>query len=281
MSALARDTMDVESRAIVHRTRGQRHGPIVRLMSPSDLGRQLKPFVFLDYFDLESSGFPGFGLHPHSGIATVTVVLEGRTGYVDTEGRSGVIEAGGVEWMKAGGGAWHAGGSSDAPRVRGFQLWIALPPAWEASAPESVYVDPDDIPREAPVSVILGRHGKAEASIETPDAMNYFVVRLKAGDRWTYSPPRGHAVAWLAIAVGTMRIGNESVQAGECVAFERSDGVITFEASSDVEFVVGSAFEHRHDLVLGHYSVHSSPEALAAGERRVAELGRALKHERG
>jgi hypothetical protein len=33
---------------IARRTRGQSHGPITRLMSPSDFGRLLKPFVFLD-----------------------------------------------------------------------------------------------------------------------------------------------------------------------------------------------------------------------------------------
>ena len=36
---------------IARRTRGQSHGPITRLMSPSDFGRLLKPFVFLDLFD--------------------------------------------------------------------------------------------------------------------------------------------------------------------------------------------------------------------------------------
>jgi hypothetical protein len=39
------------SRQIVHRTHGHRHGPITRLMRPSDLGQTLKPFVFLDHFD--------------------------------------------------------------------------------------------------------------------------------------------------------------------------------------------------------------------------------------
>jgi hypothetical protein len=42
-------------RAIVHRTRGHGHGPITRLMSPSDLGQALKPFVFLDIFDMGGS----------------------------------------------------------------------------------------------------------------------------------------------------------------------------------------------------------------------------------
>jgi hypothetical protein len=43
-------------RQIVHRTHGRRHGPITRLMSPSDLGQTLKPFVFLDLFDTEGGG---------------------------------------------------------------------------------------------------------------------------------------------------------------------------------------------------------------------------------
>ena len=35
------------AREIVYRTRGDTHGPITRLMSPSDLGELIKPFVFL------------------------------------------------------------------------------------------------------------------------------------------------------------------------------------------------------------------------------------------
>ena len=36
-------------RRIAHRTRGRTHGPVTRLMSPSDFGEILKPFVFLDF----------------------------------------------------------------------------------------------------------------------------------------------------------------------------------------------------------------------------------------
>ena len=48
-------------RQIVHRTHGRRQGPITRLMSPSDLGQTLKPFVFLDLFDTEGGSFLGVG----------------------------------------------------------------------------------------------------------------------------------------------------------------------------------------------------------------------------
>src|SRR3977135_4710656 len=85
-------------RRVAHRTRGQRHGPVTRLMSPSDLGELLRPFVFLDHFDIDTSGASreGFGLHPHSGIATITWILEGSVGYVDTSGHTGEIPQGGL-----------------------------------------------------------------------------------------------------------------------------------------------------------------------------------------
>ncbi|RYE88187.1 MAG: pirin family protein, partial [Myxococcales bacterium] len=37
----------------MHRTRGRRHGPITRLVSPGDVGELIKPFVFLDFFSME------------------------------------------------------------------------------------------------------------------------------------------------------------------------------------------------------------------------------------
>ncbi len=67
-------------REMVYRTRGHTHGPITRLMSPGDLGELLKPFVFLDLFVMDGeSALPPLemGWHPHSGIATVSVILEG------------------------------------------------------------------------------------------------------------------------------------------------------------------------------------------------------------
>jgi hypothetical protein len=54
------------ARAIVQRTRGRTHGPVTRLMSPSDFGEILKPFVFLDLFDHEGAPFNG-ALHPTPG----------------------------------------------------------------------------------------------------------------------------------------------------------------------------------------------------------------------
>ena len=119
------------SRAIVYRTLGSKHGPITRLMSPSDLGEHLKPFVFLDYFESEPGAFGGFGMHPHSGIATLTCMMQGSASYEDTtgeQGKKGLLPEGGVEWMQAGGGVWHSSSPTAGIAMRGFQLWVASQP---------------------------------------------------------------------------------------------------------------------------------------------------------
>src|SRR5439155_10503910 len=149
---------------IARRTRGRSHGPITRLMSPSDFGRLLKPFVFLDLFDNQGKPFTGFGLHPHSGIATLTYVAEGSVRYEDTNGATGLLRAGGIEWMQAGGGVWHGGGAGEPGRTRGFQLWVALPPELEVGPSESVYLGPERIPSDGPARVLLGSYGTATSA---------------------------------------------------------------------------------------------------------------------
>src|SRR5260221_12344494 len=96
-------------RRLARRTHGQNHGLVTRLMSPSDFGEILKPFVFLDFFDHEGAPFSG-GLHPHSGIATLTYIAEGAVTYIDPDNVKGTVPAGGVEWMRAGRGILHGGG---------------------------------------------------------------------------------------------------------------------------------------------------------------------------
>jgi redox-sensitive bicupin YhaK (pirin superfamily) len=246
-------------------------------MSPSDaFGELLKPFVFLDLFDNGGKAFE-VGLHPHSGIATLTYVLEGSMNYEDPSGTKGMLPGGGAEWMQAGGGMWHNGGLN-AVRTRGFQLWIALPPSLETAPYESKYLSPETIQTEGPAGVLLGTHGAATSPIKTPSPINYLCVRLNAGEEWTYQPPPRHTVLWVALAFGKLSTA-DIVSQGELVAFEPSNDAIVLKALADAEFVIGSAVPHHYELVLGHYSVHTSAEALRDGEARIATIRTKLVRE--
>jgi len=138
---------------------------------------------------------------------------------------------------------------------------------------------PDRIQRAGPVSVLLGSYGTAGSDIGVPSPLNYLSVSLKAGDRWTYQPPKEHTVAWAAVSQGRLR-SPAALQAGELAVFEESNEPIDFHAETDVELVLGSAVKHPHDLVLGYYSVHSNAAALREGESRIQQIRDRLRAER-
>jgi redox-sensitive bicupin YhaK (pirin superfamily) len=267
----------LNQRRIAQRTRGRKHGPITRLMSPSDFGAWLKPFVFLDLFEHEGPPFNG-ELHPHSGIATLTYVTEGSIHYIDPDNVTGVLPAGGVEWMQAGRGMWHGGGI-DAGRTRGFQLWIALPPKLELGPTKSRYLPSEEVRSDGAARVLLGNHGSASSVIESPSPINYLAVSLKAGERWRYEPPAGHTVLWAAISSGAVSVPDELRQ-GDLAAFNASNEAVEFQALSDAEFMLGSAVPHDHELVLGNYSVHTSPDALREAEAQISAVRKRLIQER-
>jgi redox-sensitive bicupin YhaK (pirin superfamily) len=276
MGLPGRPALPKAARQIVFRSAGRRHGPITRLVSPSDVGEMIKPFVFLDHGEVPFTGTPLFGIHPHSGIATLTTVLRGGMAYEDTMGKRGQVKEGGLEWMKAGKGVWHDGGPLEGDPLRFFQLWISLPEQEELSPPESQYIPADVVEQEGPVRVILGQHGLARSPIRAPDGINYFHVRLKDGQQWNYIPPDGHTVAWLSVDKGSLNSAN-TIRQGELAVFEESEDAIAVQANGDTSFVFGSAIKHPYPLALGNYSVHTSDEALARGEGEIRRLGEVLR----
>jgi redox-sensitive bicupin YhaK (pirin superfamily) len=126
--------------------------------------------------------------------------------------------------------------------------------------------------------VLVGTHGGATSSIQAPASLNYLAVRLRAGESWRYQPAADHTVGWVAVGTGRIRVP-ESVEAGELAIFEPSAEAIDFHADADTEFVLGSAAPHAYDLVLGQYSVHTSPATLRAGEQRLGEIQRRLRND--
>lgn len=268
------------TRRIVHRTQGHSSGPIVRLMSPSDLGEHLKPFVFLDLFEADMRGLAGsMPVHPHSGIATVTVFTDGDVTFDDPQAGHGSIGYGGVEWVRAGRGMWHGKelSAGTSPTTQGFQLWVALPPNQEHAEPEVQYIGAERMPSIGPARLIVGAYKETTSPVRAPGAINYLLVTLKPGERWTYEPPAGHVIAWVALGKGALTVG-ERLSKGELAIFEKSETPLTFEGADGVgaTFVLGSAVPHSYQLHLGSHSVHTSPEALAAGERHIRALKQRL-----
>lgn len=273
----------MSTRGVIHRARGKNHGLINRMFSPGDLGRMLKPFVFLDFLhgNVKKDGL-NFGYHPHSGIGTLTYSLTAPVHYVDTEGVSGVLQPGGLEWMQAGGGTWHKSsfkGSFDG--FMAFQFWLALPPVVEDGPSHSLYVAPENVPHKDRVSVLLGQYNGLTSPIKTPSPVNILdVVLPRSGDSFKYTYPPGHATGFVQVYKGAGLVGDDlrvSTTEEVFVIGDEGEYVEIKSTTDDTRVIIASAVPHNYPLSLGMYSVHTNPDSLAKGEAHIAELGAKLK----
>ena len=254
-------------RKVAYQSHGIKHGRINRMVSPSVAGELIKPFILLDYFEGVPKSGRGFGWHPHSGIATVSLVLDGKMNIKENTGFEGVLTRGAVEYMQAGGAVWHTGFPNVGERNQGFQLWVALPPNLEETEAFSHNLQAEEVTVKDNVRVILGEYLNAKFTINAPNDMNYLDVTIKGGDTWIYQPPQSHETLWLQQYQGE----TEEFSQGEVVVFEPSNEAITLHANEDVKLVLGSAAKYEHDLIMGQYSVHTNQHALYNSEKRINE----------
>ncbi len=162
---------------------------------------ELDPFLLLDAFrsDQPEDYIAGFPDHPHRGFETVTYLLEGRMRHRDSAGHEGVIEPGGLQWMRAGSGIVH----SEMPEQRngllqGFQLWINLPARYKMDPPAYQEFSAEKIPRERRPGTVIrviagktrnGTRGPIEQTLTDP---LYFDIELEPGTGFEESLPAGH-----------------------------------------------------------------------------------------
>ncbi len=110
---------------------------------------QTDPFLLLaeDWFSTS-----GFEWHPHRGLETVTLVLDGVLEHGDNVGHSGALVAGDVQWMTAGRGIIHRELAFRNERAHILQLWVNLP--GEQKMVETRYQD-----LRAPLRPVIERNG--------------------------------------------------------------------------------------------------------------------------
>jgi len=163
----------------------------------------LDPFLLFDHFGSNDPAdyLPGFPWHPHRGIETVTYMLAGEVDHRDSIGNAGVIGAGDVQWMTAGGGIMH----EEMPRapqdghMEGLQLWVNLPAELKMTKPRYQDISAASIPEvrhddDTVVRVVAGEvDGVPGAVSEIYAEPEYLDVSLPAGRTFVQPVARGHA----------------------------------------------------------------------------------------
>jgi quercetin 2,3-dioxygenase len=181
--------------------------------------RNLDPFLMLDRFhsDDPDAYIAGFPDHPHRGFETVTIMLAGRMRHRDSRGNSGLITAGGAQWMTAGRGIVH----SEMPEqerglMSGFQLWVNLPAREKMSAQAYQDLAPARISEQrltrsgSRLRVYAGRANGTSGPLRArPTQPLLLTVALEDDAPFVLDLPAGHT-AFLFVSSGEVEVGPEN-----------------------------------------------------------------------
>ena len=183
------------------------------------------PFLFLseDWF-----GKPkGFEEHPHRGMQTVTVVLEGALEHRDHTGAHGILRAGDVQWMTAGRGVLHSEMPHGNETAHTLQLWLNLPRSMKMIPARYQDQRLPDVPvrkvKGGEIRVYAGRSGEVSHPHGSDYPMSLLDISLSAGagaGQEISTRDRG----FLYVLAGKARIGVTEVEAGDVAWFEPGNG---------------------------------------------------------
>lgn len=124
-----------------------RTGVEVRRTLPHAKLKTIGAWCFVDHFGpTEQTDGMVVAAHPHTGLQTVTWLLEGQIEHRDSIGSVQIIKPGELNLMTAGHGISHSELSQTGPqRLHAVQLWVALPKEALNIAPE--FEHQGDLPR--------------------------------------------------------------------------------------------------------------------------------------
>jgi hypothetical protein len=222
--------------------------PVRSLFSYDTLGRELSPFLLLDYagpYQFTPAKKPrGVGQHPHRGFETVTIVYEGEVAHRDSAGNGGVIGPGDVQWMTAGGGILHEEFHSpeftrSGGPFRMVQLWVNLPAKDKGTPARYQPILSSDIPAvdlpggAGKIRVIAGECRGAKGPARTFTPINVWDLRLNAGGSVDLDLPDGHSSALVALTGHVVVGASQPVAEAQLVLLSREGGGVTVTAEED------------------------------------------------
>ncbi|MDN0093495.1 pirin family protein [Yersinia rohdei] len=222
--------------------------PVRSLFSYQSHGKQLSPFLLLDYagpMDFTPTQHRrGVGQHPHRGFETVTIVYHGEVEHRDSTGKGGVIGPGDVQWMTAGGGILHEEFHSHDFAQQGgafemVQLWVNLPAKDKMATPGYQAIRSESIPQvELPdaagsLRVIAGDYAGEHGPARSFSPLSVWDIRLNQGKSVELSLPDGWNTA-LIVLRGTVQVNGDAVaRDAEMVLLDAAGSHVTIEANND------------------------------------------------
>jgi quercetin 2,3-dioxygenase len=254
----------------------------VRRTLPHREIRTIGAWCFLDHYGPQSVSSGGEGgmqvpPHPHTGLQTVTWLLEGHVVHDDSVGSHQDVRPGELNLMTAGHGIAHSEVSAPGAGgpLHGLQLWVALPEGAREQAPH--FEHHTDLPRLhegiARTTVVMGELAGGRSPAVTYSPLLGAVIELSGAGATTLplEPEFEHAALSLD---GPATVDATVLERGTLLALApgRRAVTVTAEGPARVLLIGGTPFDE--DLVMwwnfvgrSHEDITEARADWAAGRR--------------
>jgi redox-sensitive bicupin YhaK (pirin superfamily) len=202
-------------------------------------------FSFADYYDPANmhfgalrvfnddiiAGHQGFGMHPHSNMEIITLVLSGEISHEDSHGGRATVGAGGAQVMSAGSGLRHSEINNGDEAVHLYQIWIM--PREENITPRHDERDFSDMRRNHLVPIASGFDHDA-LEIHT-DAVIYRGI-FDTETSWTHMAHAGTGNVFIYVTKGSVDLATgETLEVGDQARISDVETLeLNFSAGADV-----------------------------------------------
>ncbi len=248
-------------------------GMTVRRSLPKARRRTVGAWCFVDHFgplSVEPDGGIDIGPHPHTGLSTVTFLLEGQVLHRDSLGSEQVVRPGQLNLMTAGHGLSHAEEPTGHYRgqLHGVQLWVAQPEGTRHGAP--AFEHHEQLPQVelagAAGTVLVGSLAGAasDARADTP----LLGVSLDVQPGATAVPLDRSYEHLLVVLDGVLVLGDEPVEPGRSAYLGpgRDEVLLTAPDGAKVLLLGGEPFEEQ--IVMWWNFVGRSRDEVAEAGRQ-------------
>ena len=222
----------------------------VRRAIPAQAFEAIGPFIFLDHFgpvDVKPGEAKGASAHPHAGIETLTLLLDGVSWHKDSLGNVSSMRPGEVQWLRAGRGVIHDESPDDEMRrnggwFHGVQLWINMPKANKHDDPTYRHIQVSEIPVLESVDgkghtrLVAGRLGEVVGPIITTGAPFVAHTTLLPGCAFELDP-KGVTELAVYVMVGSATVGGRTIDAGQLARLS-AGGEARLGTSNGAEIIV-------------------------------------------
>jgi redox-sensitive bicupin YhaK (pirin superfamily) len=212
LMATARRTVDrIETK--------KRLGPDAQVDDKSLIINPVRPELTDPFLVLAEDWFssPGFEWHPHRGIETVTLVVDGVLEHGDNLGNAGALTTGDVQWMTAGRGIIHRELAFRNERAHTLQLWVNLPRKRKLAGTryqDLLAARRPVIERDGTrIDLIAGRAGGVTGPAVNEWPISGAIITLEPGRRLDHVLP-GRDRAFLYVLSGQVKIAGRTVTEG-------------------------------------------------------------------